>query len=94
MKITTIDKKLVNTDKLPDVQSEMIELIEKSGILKFAGEQKGACFVWCELPTGEGWVTQLIKDDKDLNNLLKTVNDLVKMATGNKLKIAVVDKDF
>lgn len=93
MQIKTIDNTVVDTDKLPDTRSQMIELIENSGIRKLAMDVNGSCFVYAKVDAGPPWVTVHISDAGSLNRLVNAVSHMVYKATMGKTKLGFVPVD-
>lgn len=81
MKITTIDKKIVDTDKLSDITAEQVELIEKSGIRDFAIKYGGMCYCILNVPNSKSWSTMHLTKPEDVAILISAVNNLYMMAT-------------
>jgi hypothetical protein len=93
VKIITTDGKEFDTSKLPDLQAEMIEKIEGSGIREFAMKNNGCCFVYCGAPSIKGWATFHILDQEGLEKITTAFAGLVKQATDNKFKVRIVPNE-
>jgi hypothetical protein len=93
MEIKTTDGKIVNTNLLSDIKSEMVELVEKSGIRDFAMKNNGMCYVLTAVPGNNKWSTFHLKDKRDIDYLLNCVNEIFLEVTNNKYQLAVVPKE-
>ena len=94
MKIKTIDDKLVDTDKLSDGHAEMIEVVENSGILKWAGRTNSFCFVVVgNISQKKNWSTTLIKNSKELNQVIFAIKQLVERVTEDKMTLVLTEKE-
>jgi hypothetical protein len=95
MEIQTIDKELINTDKLPDERALMIELVEGSKLREWAHEHNGACFVWAgKYPyasANDGWTTFYLRDMDSMMRLVRQVGHLLNRNTGGKYRLQVIE---
>jgi len=90
MEIKTIDNTVVETDKLSDIQAQMIELVEKSGIRDFVAKHDGFCYLSIGIPNQPGWETMHLNNRKKIDMFLKNVNNLFVKMSDNKFRLAVV----
>lgn len=90
MKITTIAKETLDTDKMSDVQSEMVELLEKSGIRDFSQKHGGFCYIVCGVPNCKTWSTFHLDGMEKMMAVIRTYGDLFFKATGGMYTLAVL----
>jgi hypothetical protein len=90
MKITTIDKREIDTNKMPDIEAEMVEMIEKSGIREFAMKHNGICYAFVNVPNQKGWSTMHIDSAEKYYYFLNVINNFVVQVSGGKEKLAIV----
>ncbi len=89
MKITTIDKREIDTDRMPDLQAEAVELVEKSGIREFVQKHDGLCYVMIALPKFPAWITMHLNTPAKFNYFMDIVNKLFTEYTENKFCLTV-----
>jgi hypothetical protein len=93
MKINTIDGKQIDTAKLPDLRAEMVEVIEKSGILEFAKKHDGLCYAFICIPNEKSWATMHLNTPEKFYYFVSLVDELVQNVTDNKMRLAIVPKE-
>ena len=92
MRIKTINKKIVSTEKLSKNKKILVETIEKSNIVQKLAKINGFCYVFGYLPDEEGyiWITQNLMHPKALSELLRCLNDMVSACTKGQGKLVIV----
>ena len=90
MEIKTLDNKIVDTDKLPDAHSEMIETVERSGIRDMVMKYDGFCFMVAAVPGSSAWTTMHVPNKIAVDRILESVNRLILDVTEKKFELAVV----
>ncbi len=93
MKIKTIKNEIVNTDKLSDIESELIELVENSGIRNFAMKHDGLCFVMLGVPNKKIWTNMHLDSETKYYNFISCVDNLVRHVSQGKSKLAIVPNE-
>jgi hypothetical protein len=90
MEIKTIDDKIVDTSKLPDLKAQMIELVEKSGIRDFAVKHNGVCYCLVAVPNSTAWTTMHLNNKEKMHYLIECVNEIFMPTTDNKYRLAIL----
>lgn len=91
MKIKTINGQEFDTDKLNDIESQTIEIIQNSKIKDFVEKNKGFCYIVAQVPTMKyAWTNFFLKDKDDLKTLIESLDSFVRSATNQHYGISVV----
>ena len=90
MEIKTLNGEVVKTENLSDINSELAELMENSGIRNFAIKHDGMCFALCRPKNHKGWINLHIPDKNSMDILIHSVDTLLMRMTENKFKLKVV----
>ena len=94
MKIDLINGKTLDTDKLNDIYSQLVETVQSSGIRELSEKINGSCLICARSPTSpNAFLSFHIKDGKDMSLLLDSVNSLLFNVSQGKHRLVVVDVD-
>lgn len=90
MEIKTLDKTIINTDKLSDTHAELIETVQKSNIRETTMKYDGFCYILAAVNGHIPWSCMHIPNQHAFDYILQAVNALSLKMTDGKFKLAVV----
>jgi hypothetical protein len=90
MEIKTLDKTIINTDKLSDTHAELIETVQKSNIRETVIKYDGFCYILAAVNGAQPWSCMHIPNQHAVDYILNGVNSLMLKVTEGKFKLAVV----
>ena len=91
MKIKTITGSEIDTDKMCDIESQLIELVEQSKIREFIKNNNGSCFLQVKLPSMKNsWMNFSFTNKEDMDITINSLDALFRMMTENKFGLAIV----
>lgn len=93
MEVKTINNQVIDTAKLNDIQAELIEKLENSGIRQFAQQNKGYCYVTVGGLGARGFSTFHLPDIDSILHVTSQLSSLIGKMTAGRWTLALIPVD-